>query len=213
MRIYPVSLTGLDQRTAVVIGGGKVAYRKVKALLEAGAAITVISPALIPELSILASEHLISVLQRVYQESDLKDAFLVIAATDDPALNRSIWQDALRWKCLVNVVDDPQHSNFILPAVVRRGDFTISISTGGASPALARRVREQLEDQFGREYGELTRLLGELRTDLHTLFETEDERLRAALYLLDSGILQVVRTNGYDAARRTALEKWSEITR
>lgn len=212
MKTFPICLTGLDGRRSLVIGGGKVADRKVRALLEAGAKVTVISPSLVPELDHLSQEDRIQVLRRAYRPGDLEGVFLVIAATDDPALNHAVWEEAQRCGCLINVVDDPRHSNFILPAVLRRGEFTLSISTGGGSPALARRVREQLEPQFGPEYGELARLLAELRPDLLRRFASPEARLSAALALIDAGaLLSTLREEGYEAARRLALETWSAI--
>lgn len=212
MKTFPICLTGLDGRRSLVIGGGKVADRKVRALLEAGAKVTVISPSLVPELDHLSQEDRIQVLRRAYRPGDLEGVFLVIAATDDPALNHAVWEEAQRCGCLINVVDDPRHSNFILPAVLRRGEFTLSISTGGGSPALARRIREQLEPQFGPEYGELARLLAELRPDLLRCFASPEARLSAALALIDAGaLLSTLREEGYEAARRLALETWSAI--
>jgi precorrin-2 dehydrogenase/sirohydrochlorin ferrochelatase len=174
--------------------------------------VTIISPALIPELFDLTKEHSITVIQRPYRAGDLEGAFLVIAATDDPDLNRSIWKEANRCRCLINVVDDPHHSNFILPAVVRRGDFTLAVSTGGGSPALSRRVREQLEVQYGPEYGELARLLEELRPVLLSRFETQAARLAAVLSILDGDLMAVLREDGYEAARQAVLEKWADLS-
>ena len=136
-----------------------MAARKVEGLLAAGANIKVISPKLTPELQLLVHSRRVAFLPRSYEEGDLENAFLVIAATDDPVVNRSVWAEAERRGCLVNVVDDPAHSNFILPAVVQRDELSIAISTGGSSPALARRLRERIEKLIGPEYGILTALL------------------------------------------------------
>jgi precorrin-2 dehydrogenase/sirohydrochlorin ferrochelatase len=143
--------------------------------------------------------------RRPYRQGDLDGAFLVIAATDDPQVNRAVWEEALTRGCLVNVVDDPAHCNFILPAVVRRGDLSIAVSTAGASPALARRLRQSLEEQYGPEYAELVALLGKLRPRLLADFETGEERLQAALGLIDADLLQTIRQEGRLAAEARAL--------
>ena len=204
MKTYPVSLIGLAQRQVVVVGGGAVAARKVATLLEADARVTVISPDLTSELEALVEAGRIAALNRPSREGDLAAAFLVIAATDDAEVNRAVWREADRRGCLINVVDDLAHSNFIVPAVVRRGELTLAVSTGGDSPALARRLREQLEAEIGPEYGELVALLGELRPDLLARFAPGRARLAAALRLVDSDLLDVIRAEGVEAARRYA---------
>jgi precorrin-2 dehydrogenase/sirohydrochlorin ferrochelatase len=203
---YPISLIGLAARRCVVIGGGAVAARKVAGLLAAGAAVTLISPALTPELARLAAAGEVQALRRPYQSGDLAGAFLVIAATDDPAVNQAVWAEANAQGCLVNVVDDPAHSNFIVPAIVRRDEITVAIQTGGASPALARRLRERLEVVFGPEYGVLARLLAELRPELMARFAPGQPRLAAALRLVDSDVLEVIRRDGAEAARAQLVE-------
>lgn len=205
MKTYPISLIGLATRRAVVIGGGSVAGRKVAALLEAGAPVTVISPMLAPELTELAAAGRIAATERAYQEGDLAGAWIVVAATDDPQVNAAVWAEAERRGCLVNVVDDPAHSNFIVPAVVRRGEVTVAVSTGGASPALARRLREQLEALIGPAYGDLADLLAALRPELLARFPPGQPRLAAALRLVDSDLRAVIERDGMTAARDRAL--------
>jgi precorrin-2 dehydrogenase/sirohydrochlorin ferrochelatase len=195
VKTYPINVIGLEQRHSVVIGGGNVAARKVAGLLEAGARVTVISPALAPELKTLAEAGRV-----VFIGRDLAGAFLVIAATDEPAVNRAVWQEAEQIGCLVNVVDDPAHSNFIVPAVVRRGDVSVAVSTGGASPALARHLRERLETLVGPDYGELADLLAELRPQLLSRFESGEARLAVALRLIDSELPGILRQSGREAA-------------
>lgn len=188
------------------MGGGSIAARKAGSLLEAGAQITVISPAVVPELRSLAEKGLIRLLERAYQAGDLAGAFLAFAATDDPEVNRAVWEEGNRTGCLVNAVDDPAHSNFIMPAVVRRGEMAIAISTGGASPALARRLREWLDTLISPEYGQLVELLAELRPDLLARFGAGEERLAVALRLVDSDLLDIIRQEGREAAKRYVLE-------
>ncbi len=204
MHTYPLNLINLSARKAVVIGGGTVALRKVEGLLAAGAQVTVISPALTDGMAVLHAEGRITVIPRAYQEGDLDGAWLVVAATDDATVNRAVYAEAERRGCLVNVVDDPEHSNFIVPAVVRRGEVTVAVSTGGSSPALARRLRERLAEVIGPEYGELAALLAELRPTLLARFPAGRPRLDAALRLVDSDLLAVVKEQGMAAARAYA---------
>ncbi len=204
MQTYPVNLIGLAGRRAIVVGGGTVALRKVEGLLAAGAQVTVVSPALADELAALHAAGKIAVIQRPYQDGDLADAWLAIAATDDAAVNHAVFAEAQRRGCLVNVVDDPEHSNFIVPAVVRRGEVTIAVSTGGSSPALARRLRERLAQWVGPEYGDLAALLAELRPTLLARFPAGRPRLDAALRLVDSDLLVVLKRQGMAAARAYA---------
>lgn len=206
MKTYPVCLIGIERRRTLVIGGGNVAARKVAGLLRAGARVTVISPTLTSELKALADARRIAVIGRTYREGDLVGAYLVIAATDDPVVNRTVWQAAEQRGCLVNVVDDPAHSNFITPAVVHREDLTIAISTGGTSPALARRLRERLESLIGPEYEELAVLLAELRPELGRRYSEEKARQEAAFRLVDSDVLDIIKERGLDEARVRAWE-------
>lgn len=204
MQTYPVNLIGLAGRKAIVVGGGAVALRKVEGLLEGGAAVTVISPALANGMAALHAAGEISVIQRPYQHGDLAGAWLAIAATDDAAVNHAVFAEAERRGCLVNVVDDPEHSNFIVPAVVRRGEVTVAVSTGGSSPALARRLRERLAERIGPEYGDLAALLAALRPALLARFPAGRPRLEAALRLVDSDLLGVLQAQGMAAARTYA---------
>jgi precorrin-2 dehydrogenase / sirohydrochlorin ferrochelatase len=190
----------MQARQTVVIGGGQVAARKVDGLLAADAQVKVISPVLVPELQLLSDSGVITFIQRSYQDGDLEDAFLVVAATDEVTVNHAVWAEAMKRGCLINVVDDPEHSTFILPAVLQRGEMSLTISTGGGSPALARRLRERLEDIIGPEYGTLTELMAELRPELMASFPPGKARLLAALRIVDSNILQVIQDQGRDAA-------------
>lgn len=204
MNAYPISLIGLENRRIVVIGGGKVAARKVTGLVDAGARVEIISPEVCEGIRALAENGKVDIIRRAYQPGDLSGAFLVIAATNDPEINHRIWVEANQANCLVNVADDPKHSTFILPAVIRRGEITISISTGGASPALARRLREKIEPMIGAEYAELARILAELRPELLTWFPSEQERLDAVSRVIDSDLLDLIRRDCGPAARAYA---------
>ncbi|MBI2852398.1 MAG: bifunctional precorrin-2 dehydrogenase/sirohydrochlorin ferrochelatase [Chloroflexi bacterium] len=162
---YPVFLD-IQGKKCVVIGGGNVALRKVKGLLEHGAKVDVVSPELCPEIVGLAENREIGVFQRHYQTGDLQGAFIAIAATDSRTTNSRIAREARERHVLVNVVDDAELSDFIAPAIVRRGGLSIAISTAGLSPALARKIRTRLEEDFGEEYAELARLIDEVRTEV-----------------------------------------------
>lgn len=203
MKTYPLCLVGLETQRVIIIGGGSVAARKAASLVEAGACPLVISPDLHPDLQSLLNNEEIRHLPRNYQPGDLAEAFLVISATDDAAVNHQVWQEARAAGCLINIVDDPPHCNFILPAVVRRGELILSVSTGGGSPALARRLRERLEAEFGPEYGELAALLDELRPRMNAN-QPPAARLAAALRLVDGPLLEILRQDGYSAARSYA---------
>ena len=161
MTSYPIVLTHLD--LAVVIGGGSVAQRKVEGLLEAGAGVLVISPELTPGLEALAAGDRVRVTRRAYRAGDLAGAGVAIAATGDREVNEAVFGEARERGVPVNVVDDPAHCTFHVPAVIRRGPVTVAISTGGASPHLAARLRREVASIVGPEYGVLARILGEWR--------------------------------------------------
>lgn len=203
LKTYSICLTGLAGQKIIVIGGGEVAQRKVEALLEAGGKPWVISPKINPELQELVRAGVVQYIPRVYQTGDLAGAFLVIAATDQPEVNQAAWEEACQKGCLVNVVDDPAHSNFIVPAVLRRGPLSIAISTGGGSPALARRLREKLEADFAEEYGILAEILHELRPEMQKRLPPS-ERMERALRVIDSDILIMIRDKGRAMAAQYA---------
>lgn len=150
-KLYPmmVDLTG---KRCLVVGGGTVAERKVTLLLECGADVEVVSPATTARLGALAASGAMRVRRRPVRPSDLSDAFLVVVATDDPQVNREVAERVRTTGGLVNVADDPEACSFLVPSVLRRGDLTIAISTGGGSPALAKKLRQRLEQTIGPEY-------------------------------------------------------------
>jgi len=162
---YPIFLN-ISGKKCVVVGGGKVALRKVRMLLEHEARVEVISPELCSELKELARDGKICALNRDYQAGDLKGATMAIAATDNSDINLRVLNEAQREAILVNVVDDPEISDFIVPAYMRRGVITIAVSTSGRSPALARKIRTRLEEEFGEEYAFLVHLIGEVRAEV-----------------------------------------------
>ena len=203
---YPITLVGLQDARCVVIGGGDVAARKVAALCQSGARPVVISPVLTETLRRQAERGEIEVIERRYRPGDLSGAWLVIAATDDTATNEAVWREGQAAGCLVNVVDDPPRCNFYVPATVRRGDLALTVSTGGQSPALARRIRQELEQQVDTTYGPYLELLGRVRTMIQE--RVQDPALRRALWesLLDSDILELLRAGDSEQARQRAEE-------
>lgn len=186
MRYYPVCLD-LKNKRCVVIGGGTVAIRKAKRLVECGAEVLIVSPEI---------ENCIKGIvwiKKGYEVSDLDKAFLVVAATDNPVINRRVSDDATKANILVNVVDSPELSTFILPALLNRGDLSIAISTAGKCPALSKKIRQDLEQQFGLEYAEFIEILGELRCKIQA--EINDEKIRQKIFeqLANSEIIQLIQ--------------------
>lgn len=170
----------------MVVGGGGVALRKVRSLLEAEAKVRIISPIVGTELRRLADSGEIEWLKRGYVEGDLQGAFLVFAATDDRKVQLLIQREAGKSAAILNSADDPAGSDFHVPAHFRRGKMLITVSTGGGSPALARKIREQLEEEIGPEYEAVVDLLGLIRTRLldgHEEAATHTELFRRLLHM------------------------------
>jgi len=162
MKSYPIFAI-IDHKPCLVVGGGAVGERKVQDLRAAGARVTVVSPTLSPLLADLVAAGEVRHLQADFAPEHLEGVALVMAATDDPEVNAKVSAAAQARAIWVNVADAPELCTFMVPAQVRRGELTVAISTGGASPALARRLREELEQQFGPEYGPYLALLKEVR--------------------------------------------------
>lgn len=162
---YPVFLN-IRGKKCLVVGGGEVALRKVKTLLDHGANVEVVSTSLCSELSRMARDGVIQLFQRGYEIEDLQNTLIVVAATDDSKINERVANDARRQSTLVNIVDDPQLSDFIVPSYFTRGDIIIAVSTSGKSPALARKIRTELEKKFIPEYAQLALLASEVRSEL-----------------------------------------------
>jgi len=165
MGLFPLFVE-LEGRPCVVLGGGAVAERKVTALLAVGAVVHVVSPALSPALAALAAAGRIAHVARPYADGDLAGATLAFAATDDGAVNAAVAREGRARRVWVNAADDPAHCDAILPAVLRRGPITVAVSTGGASPALARAVRERLEDSLPEAWGALAEVAAATRREL-----------------------------------------------
>jgi len=199
---YPVNLT-VKGRPAVVVGAGNVASRKVRDLLEAGADVTVMAPSVCAEIAELAGAGRILLLRGPYSTEGLRGAFLAIAATDDEELNARISRDAQALGILINVVDRPALCTFTLPAVVRRGDFAVTISTEGQSPALASIMREELSGVFGPEWAKAAQAFGEIRREMMARGWTSEAIREASRRLYDGGIVEMIRAS--DQAALAAL--------
>ncbi len=167
MAYYPVFLE-LGGRRCLVIGGGREAQRKVDGLLAAGGRVTVISPTLTRDLQRLLAAGEIELEQRAYRDGDLEGYDICMVATNDGAVNAQVAAEGKRRRVWVNAADDPANCDFILPGVIRRGSITVAASTGGTSPALARRLREELEAYLTEEMPALADLLAEVRNDLRS---------------------------------------------
>lgn len=189
-KYYPVFLD-LKGRGCVVVGGGKVAERKVLGLLKAGARVKVISPALTSRLAKEKSSGAIRHIPRRYRKTDLRGAFLVIAATDSLEENSRISSDV--GDTLVNVVDTPELCNFIVPSTLKRGPLTIAISTSGTSPAMARAIRKELEALYGGQFGRYLKGLAGLRAKAAGEIKDKKERERFLKSLASEKILKGLR--------------------
>jgi precorrin-2 dehydrogenase/sirohydrochlorin ferrochelatase len=160
---FYIACLRLEGRNCLVVGGGDIGLEKVEGVLACNGDVTVVAPELNAELQALAAEGSIKWEQRAYESADLEGKFMAIAATNDTDVNIAVYNDAERRAMLVNVVDVPSLCNFILPAIVRTGPLAIAISTAGASPALAKRIKSEISDSFGEPYARLAVLLNEAR--------------------------------------------------
>jgi siroheme synthase-like protein len=202
---YPIFLN-IQGKRCVVIGGGKVALRKIKMLLDCGANVSVISPKPHPDIAKLSKERAIHFIQRDYESQDLKGAVIAIVCTDVKEVNRKVADEAKKAGILVNVADDPEPSDFIIPAFFRRGNLTLAVSTSGVSPALARKIRMKLEKSFGEEYASLLSLIGEVRSTLKEKgYIVDAEAWQGALDL--DLLIQLVRSGQRKKAKAVLLSK------
>ena len=199
--LYPVFLD-LSGRIVVVVGGGAVATERAARLAACGARVRLVSPEVLPALGEMVSDGRIAEHHaRGYEDGDLDGAVLVIAATDDADVNRRVRDDARAMGAEANVADDPGGSTAVIPAVVRQGDLALAITTGGASPVLARRIREDLQQHFGPGWAGLIDLLAETRDELIATYPDIAGRRAAVEALLDAGIIEQVAADGPDACR------------
>ena len=204
---YPIALD-LAGRRALVVGANAVAQGKVEGLLDAGATVKVVADGPAARLAALEGDERVTVAWRAFRARDLSGAFVCVASSEDPAERAFIHAEAKRRGVLVNVMDDPPHCDFAAPAVVRRGDLVIAVSTGGRSPALARRLREELEGRFGKEWKEIVEILGEARDRALSLLPDYGARASRWHEALDLEELErLVRDGQAEQARRNLLER------
>ncbi len=201
MKYYPIYMD-IAGKSCIVIGGGEVGERKVLRLLEYGARVTVVSKALTPTLKILREGNSIHCIDDVYATDQLTGAFLVIGATDQDAVNQRISEDCRHKGIMVNIVDNPVLCDFILPSLCERGDLSIAVSTGGKSPALARRIRQDMEKAYGEEYAVLLEIMGDLRDKVIAAGRSSADNRDIFEALLQSTILEEIRE-----------ERWAEVKR
>lgn len=195
MRPYPVMMN-LDNRQVIVVGGGRVALRKILGLLEGAAKVAVIAPEIILELADLKRQGKIDWVEAPFDDlilDQFTDAVLIFGTTNNRETNVEIYKSAKKRKIPCNIADVPDLCSFIVPAVICQGDLIISVSTGGSSPALARRIRQELEKQFGPEYGKMTKLMGDLRKQILNVGVASDENRKLFSEIVDSEILSALR--------------------
>jgi precorrin-2 dehydrogenase/sirohydrochlorin ferrochelatase len=207
VKYYPVFIN-IKSKKAVIIGGGITAERKAVSLLKAGARVTVVSPELTEKLCNLEKEKIIRHIHRKYRKNDIKDAFIVVAATDSTDINTRVSRDA---GGLVNVVDVPSLCNFIAPSVINRGALTIAISTGGASPALAKTIRKELEKQYGAEITMYLKFLNGIRIRALATIPDQSTREKFLKGLASERMLQMLRTKGVQEVKKAAMGKLDKI--
>lgn len=201
MPYYPIFLD-LHGEKVLVVGGGAVARRKIDTLLACEARVHVIAKELMPPLDVYADEGKIRSLGGEFEEKALKGFFLVIAATNDRGLNSRVGKAAKEMGLLVNAVDQPSDCNFIVPSILRRGDLQIAVSTSGKSPAMARKVRQDMERVFGEEYGHLLALMGYIRKEILSRGLSQRENREIFYRITESPILEALKNKDWHGAAR-----------
>jgi len=202
MPYFPIFLD-LSDHSVIVVGGGEVAERKVKSLLAYGCQIYIVTPHLAPHLRQLVAKEKIHHVSHESLDRLLDDAFMVIAATDDAKVNSQIASQAKERGILVNVVDKPEECTFIMPSIVKRGDLQIAISTAGKSPALAKKIRKQMDGIFGPEYSLFLGLLGLLRTQILAQGQASSKNKTIFRQLVDSNLLELIKKGNWEGVSAT----------
>ncbi|WP_143100970.1 bifunctional precorrin-2 dehydrogenase/sirohydrochlorin ferrochelatase [Paenibacillus sp. 1_12] len=203
---YPL-LVNLKDKCCVIVGGGHVAERKAGSLIEAGASVTVISPVCSSQIEQWMQQGALSILRGFYSKGmrQIDQSLLVFAATDNPEINEAVRLEAESLGKLVTVADNTSGSSFIVPAVVRRGKLLISVSTGGASPTIARKIKQELEQTYGFEYEAYLDIVQELRLFIQS--EVNDTTVRQQMFrmMLDWELMSLIRTSGKDTSWKQEL--------
>ena len=198
---YPIYID-IEDREVLIVGGGNVCARKAETMIRYGARVTIVSPEITDEIAGWENDKALVVRRKLYDEADLNGASIVIASTDDRCINARVARDCRRRKVPVNVVDVTHLCEFIVPAIIEKGSVQIAVSTGGKSPALARTLKEELQQTIGPEYAEVNDLLGTLRKSAKRVLPTDTDRKRFFDGIIADGILDMLR-NG---RRRQAYE-------
>lgn len=204
-RYYPMMLD-IKGRTCVVVGGGDVAARKVEMLVECGAVVKAVAPRLDASLNPLIDSGKLIHINGEYAKGHLKGAALAIGATDNEKVNRAVYDDAVEIGIPVNIVDVPEICNFIVPSVVERGDLIIAISTSGKSPAMAKNIRRKLEKEFGQEYEDILKLLGDIRPILMEREPDLKKRMAILTGIVNSDLLERLRSGEKPSAEEIVTE-------
>lgn len=205
LKYYPVFLD-IFGKSCAVVGGGEVAFRKAQRLLQCGARVKVIARILSPDLEDLKARGEITHIDEQYAPEHLASVFMVIGATDSREVNEQIFRDARAGNILVNIVDEPERCDFILPSIVERGDLAVAVSTGGKSPALARHLRQELEGIFGTEYETYLKIMGEIREIVLARGRPSAENRKIFESFVQSDMLNLIRKKDWDAVRKLIRE-------
>jgi precorrin-2 dehydrogenase/sirohydrochlorin ferrochelatase len=205
MKYYPINID-IRGRAVTIVGGGAVAERKCRTLLEAGARVTLIAPTISRGLRSLLEKGKIEHVAREYRRGDLAGAFLVFVATGNQAISRAAAEEAAEWRIPANIADMPERSDFTTPSSVARGDLLLTVSTGGKCPVLAREIREELDLRYGEEYAMALRILGAVREKLLTLKKGGHVTKEILHSLISHGLPDLIGRSSLDAADRLLRE-------
>lgn len=205
MKVYPINLN-VENKKCVVVGGGKVAYRKICGLLDAGALVEVIAPKICADIDKLFSTGKITWINEKYSAEKISDGLILIAASDDVEVNRIATEDARRKNFLVNVVTDSD-GDFTVPSKIQRGDFLLTVSTGGNSPAFSKFVREMLEKEFNANFGEGLKIISARRHELKNTLPDVDARIKFWREVLTPEIWQLLKSGRIDSLKKYLEDK------
>ena len=203
---YYFAALDLNHRRCVIVGGGAVAERKIGALLESGAEVTVISPDATEEIERRAAAFEITLFRRPYRFGDLEGSWLVVAATDVREINHQVYDEATQRRVLINTVDHLQECNYVVPAVLNRGDVRIAISSGGQSPVLAQKARDEIAKVIGPEYAALAEMLGSCRRDVHRILPNAADRRALWAQVASSDALDLMKQGRHDEVRQRVMD-------
>jgi len=202
---YPISLNLFGKKCSV-IGGGQVAERKVVTLLSTGARLQVVSPLVTQRIEEIAANNKITWIKESFSQEFIKDSFLVVAATNNREVNKTISTYCQKNNILVNVIDSTIESNFIVNSFLKRGDLILAISTNGKSPALSRKIKEELKELYGPEYAILLNILGEIRDLAKKTIKDENKRNKFLKDVIEKDILHLIRSGRSEEARERVIQ-------